>query len=100
MSKELTDKWKNGELPSGYYYLKDGKETYIHECFNSIHKIVPNRFMFLAPVPSYEELQKLKEQLQEAINALKDINEHTKELSFPSYTGMVCYTILKKWGVK
>ena len=65
MSKELTEKWKNGELPSGYYYLTDGKETYIHECFNSIHKVVPSRFTFLAPVPSYEELQ-------QAIALIKD----------------------------
>ena len=71
MSKELTEKWENGELPSGYYYLTNGEETYIHECFKSIHKHISSRFIFLAPVPSYEEFQSY----EKCADMLIDVNK-------------------------
>lgn len=38
----------------------------------------------------------LQRKLEIATNALKEIEKHTKELSLPSYTGMLCYKALKE----
>lgn len=61
----LTEQWKNGELPSGWYYIE------LNEPFDKIHKDisyyslgsfdieVDSNYIIevLAPVPSYEEWQ-------------------------------------------
>lgn len=39
---------------------------------------------------------RLQEKLRIATNALKEIQEYTKEYSLPSYTGMLCYKALKE----
>jgi hypothetical protein len=70
MSKELTEKWKNGELDGGIYYLllRDGttvkdKTVYVvgekqlrwhYTSFDFVKEV-------LAPVPSYEEWHKVKD---------------------------------------
>jgi len=118
MSKELTEKWKNGELSSGYYYLTDGKETYIHECFNSIHKIVPSIFTFLAPVPSYEEyrelldlnvyekdrkkVMRLEDKVERLQEQLKEANEAIMSMvgNGPYKADEIGQEYLDKWGVK
>lgn len=67
MTKTLTEQWKNGELPEGYYYIRSANNK---ECidindnwkFKSsldcgtrlFHKEVKE---VLAPVPSYDEWQ-------------------------------------------
>ena len=81
---DLTEQWKKGELPEGFYYVNDGAKVTIdyYLCgywewhFNSDIKQV------LAPVPSYDEWQaKLEEnaQLKEQINkcCLDAINRGT-----------------------
>lgn len=67
----LTEKWKKGELPSGYYYVKNEfgntfpsdysedydyiNDTVIKGFFTEVSEIKE----ILAPVPSYNEYQKL-----------------------------------------
>ena len=61
---DLTEKWKRGELPTGYYYIElirgehhiDLYKNYDNEwvdCYNNIIAKV------LAPVPSYDEWEKI-----------------------------------------
>ena len=80
MTKTLTEQWREGKLPEGYYYIRvkeQGKEKIIE------HKISGSAFFYdqnvvlgiVAPVPSYDEYKKLKEQLEIATKALKEINE-------------------------
>lgn len=71
MTKSLTEKWKDGELPAGFYYIQDytGKCVYRHltgrkpdadfiKCFKEV----------LAPVPSYEECKQLTDMDEELKN--------------------------------
>lgn len=65
----LTEKWKNGELEDGFYYTQTGKDRIIAIdmydkesntwLLNSDKDMPP--FEVLAPMPTYEELQELKE---------------------------------------
>lgn len=74
MTKSLTDKWRDWELPNGSYYVKDWdgtidrfvaqKNILWRDSNNPIY--TSERIEILEPVPSYKELQKLKEQLKEA----------------------------------
>ena len=59
---DLTEQWKKGELPSGWYYTKLWKGC------NVIDKFIGNQFLryddsdiveVIAPVPSYEEWQRI-----------------------------------------
>ena len=59
---DLTEQWKKGKLPDGWYYTKLWKGC------NVIDKFIGNQFLryddsdiveVFAPVPSYEEWQKL-----------------------------------------
>ena len=59
---DLTEQWKKGELPSGWYYTKLWKGC------NIIDKFIGNQFLryddsdiveVIAPVPSYEEWQRV-----------------------------------------
>lgn len=64
MSKELTEKWWENELPVGHYYIKyDGCSPFIYHFYKMTELKQcgdANKIEVLAPVPSYEELQKLK----------------------------------------
>ena len=106
MSKELTEKWKDGTLETGDYYCRRGKFSFIgypaygmlayrnHDSIEVVEEV-------LAPVPSYEELQKLKEQLKDANKVIKKYSDDTIYL-FPTwYNGSrLAEAYLKKWGVK
>ena len=97
MSKELTKRWKNGELSFGYYYIDfgiggvpmlfNGSEFYCERTQkpNAIRTI-------LAPVPNYDELQRLQEQLREANSIIEYYAERHGRLKACDY--------LNKWGVK
>ena len=90
MNKSLTEKWKDGELSDGYYYIKllENDEPYIHKK-DYWAKEVP--VTFCEPVPSYKENKKLQEQLKEAneiISSLKDARSSIVD------------EYIKKWGVK
>ena len=71
----LTDKWKKGELPSGWYCVKgsraEGIYAYTAEYLNNMYR-PRNSERIVEQVPSYEEWQakleentKLKERLKE-----------------------------------
>jgi hypothetical protein len=92
---DLTEKWKKGELPSGYYYVKnefgnifpsDYSENYdcisdrvIKDFFTEVSEIKE----VLEPVPSYDEwMEKTKslKVLAEAYCKEKQQNAQVKEL--------------------
>lgn len=70
---DLTDKWKKGELPSGYYYVKNEfgnifpsdysedydciSDTVIKDFFTEVSEIKE----VVEPVPSYEEWQLMQD---------------------------------------
>ena len=63
----LTEQWKKGELPNGWYYtqirgFKPDIDLYDkdNDCwfYDSEHDIHPP--LILAPIPSYEEYNRLK----------------------------------------
>ena len=64
---DLTEQWKKGELPSGYYYIIVKKEFSNRiDFYNSSATIWSYNSndvikQVLAPVPSYEEYKRLKE---------------------------------------
>lgn len=86
----LTEQWKNGNLPCGHYYvIFDKNDT--PEISRCVYKVItlsnPGVRDFedfgvekvLAPVPSYDELQQLNENaIKAAENALDTFNENTK----------------------
>lgn len=77
----LTEQWKNGELETGWYYLKTEKETSIGlyaESFGGKYWAVTpqeNISKILAEVPSYNEWQQMKAFCEE-FNALKVAEEN------------------------
>ena len=101
MKKLLTEKWKDGELPDGWYYLKVKSELanypVIAECVINYSSSKPYSDFYeyddshikeiLSPVPSYDEWQselasndelltvqkRLEKKLEIATKALKDI---------------------------
>lgn len=68
---DLTEKWKTGELEEGYYYIKVNKNlSYVEVDYYHIFGETKywsgnddeNISEVIAPVPTYEELQSLKEE--------------------------------------
>ena len=73
MSKELTEKWKNGELDLGWYYIKiywgAGYDTiFDYNTANGEFAEFGKKSVkeILAPVPTYEEYKELKKSLSKA----------------------------------
>lgn len=79
MTKSLTEQWKDGELECGYYYIKarsweyDDKwhikkkieiDYYDEDEWSSYEDC--DIYCVVAPVPTYNEYNKLKERLKEA----------------------------------
>ena len=73
----LTEKWKKGELESGWYYVKcaDGligmMSDYALYRVNLEHP--DNKITLLAKMPSYEEWQELSKQRNQLIRDVKDL---------------------------
>lgn len=64
----LTEQWKKGKLPEGHYYVKDGEnmiaeylDGYFYNDGNPMTSFSGGVDSVLAPVPSYEEWEQLKE---------------------------------------
>lgn len=92
MSKELTERWKNGELTVGLYYVKGATgivfiDDYIEIwCVDTVERKgfryedvivevverVPSHYQFSQMVKKVEELEKEKAELLEKIEELKD----------------------------
>lgn len=62
MSKDLTEQWKKGELPCGWYYIKIADIVFIDFFEGKVWKNKKDKYIdeVLAPVPSYEEWFKIK----------------------------------------
>ena len=88
MSKELTEKWKNGELDCGWYYIKiywgAGYDTiFDYNTANGEFADFGKKAVkeVLAPVPSYEDYRELlikTEQLEKRLEVSK--KEHYRTL--------------------
>ena len=59
-SEQLTEQWKQGELPEGWYYVKgnraEGIYAYTAEYLNNMYRPI-NGEIIIEQVPSYEEWQ-------------------------------------------
>ena len=87
MSKKLTEQWREGKLPEGWYYLKLNSELanypVIAECVINHSSLKPYSDFYeyddshiekvLAPVPDYNKCKKLEKKLKIAKKALNDI---------------------------
>ena len=104
MTKTLTEQWRNGTLEESMYYVKLPEEIIIANIYQLKQLDLVNdadEIEVLAAVPSYDEYKRLQKRIEISTKALKDIKEHTKEYSLPSYTGMICHKALKEMkGVK
>lgn len=112
MTKTLTEQWRNEELPIDLYYIIDklGRETIGNDC--GIRDMMVDAFNggnifikeVLSPVPSYDEYQKLQEQLNEANEVIKKYMTLGNWYDFYNEgPGMVADDMqkyLEKWGVK
>lgn len=90
----LTEKWKKGELPYGYYYIKtiSGGEVidrYYRDCTDydlcEYGDVWENRFEdeiieVLAPVPSYEEYSRLKWYAGCGPDRIVELNKENRQL--------------------
>lgn len=118
MSKELTEKWKNGELPEDCYYIldknghirKDRTCFYSHTeeqcfCFTSNNDIEE----VLSAVPDYGSLYnpndgRIPVGLFTVLKLIKRDIERTQE--YRDLTDLECgiksqvVSLLKRWGVK
>ena len=58
-NEQLTEQWKKGELPEGFYFVSDGAEVTIdyYLCDYWERHFDKSVQHVLAPVPSYEEWQ-------------------------------------------
>ena len=104
MSKELTEKWKNGKLEDDVYYVKFYTTNPPNimevgtEYLETLRKFNgTDRAEVLAPVPSYEELQKLKERIADAD---KTINYIILKGNYYFDCCEIAKSYLEKWGVK
>ena len=85
-SQDLTQQWKKGELPNGWYWVKgiraEGIYAYTAEYLNNMYR-PRNGERIIAPVPTFEEWQKHRKTLlktQEKNCDLEIINTQLKEL--------------------
>ena len=87
MTKSLTEKWKNGELKTGAYYIEwsydcDPRPSYMIDFFDKEYN--DGEFMLqrhkyidevLAPVPAYDEYKQFAD-LSKKVKTLKGLLEH------------------------
>lgn len=88
---DLTEKWKAGELEEGYYYIKVNK-TLSYVEIDYYHIFGGTRYWngnddedveeVLAPVPSYEEMQRLQKDAEQ-LDFYQDLSDTlSKECGF------------------
>ena len=78
----LTEQWKKGELPEGFYYVNDGVEVTIdyYLCDYWERHFGWDIQQIIAPVPSYDELQNMNEAVNECMAANIKLVEQNKQL--------------------
>jgi len=94
---DLTDKWKKGELPEGFYYVKDGEniiaeylDGYFYNNGEPMTSFSGGVDKVLAPVPSYDEWQALIDLYKEADVIIKKSDKENIKLKSD------CCTLAKK----
>lgn len=65
MSKELTEQWRKGTLPEGWYYVKEDEDVHISPCSKHYLLGVLKDCEVLAPVPTYEQFSQLVKKVEE-----------------------------------
>ena len=90
MTKTLTEQWRDNDLADDklyYWIISDGQELVQNKLGMCAYRLCndSDKIECLAPVPSYDEYQKLQKKLEIATKALKEAHK------FPSTT------TLKKW---
>ena len=105
MSKELTEKLRDGTIKRGYYYLSNGKENYVHEIIIiKPHFPPPRNITVLAPVPSYDKLYNKDNGIIPVLQIMKKGIERVQCIR--ELTDLECgiksqvVSLLKLWGVK
>ena len=79
---DLTEQWKKGELPSGWYYVKgnraEGIYAYTAEYLNNMYR-PRNGEKIIEQVPSYEELQNINKSVNDLMASnIKLVEENIK----------------------
>ena len=79
---DLTYKWKKGELPAGWYWIKgsraEGIYAYTAEYLNNMYR-PRNGEKIIEQVPSYEELQNINKSVNDLMATnIKLVEENTK----------------------
>lgn len=126
MSKELTEKWRNGTLPENWYYIHLKSDWGGIDCItinycdeDGVFEEYPDEDIkeVVAPVPSYDEynefmqkihilekqLSSISEQLKEANDVIKKYRRFEVALKVEKGTLIGVYPAidyLEKWGVK
>ena len=86
-SEQLTEQWKKGELPNGWYWVKGIKTeciyAYTAEYLNNMYRPI-NGEGIIAPVPTFEEWQaseKYNKHLEEVIKVYERKDKQATETS-------------------
>ena len=95
MTKDLTEQWKNGELPDDEYYCRTTHDSSVHKHYLSD---IDNENMIevLAPVPSYGDClinEALIKDLSKKVNKLIKENAKLKELLKECQYMILAYSI-------
>lgn len=81
---DLTEQWKKGELPSGWYYVKGSDGLFGMMSDYALYRVnlehPDNTISLLAPVPSYEEWQELHKRLKDTQNLELEVRRENKQL--------------------
>lgn len=76
---DLTEQWKKCELDAGWYYVKGSDGLFCMMSDYALYRVnlehPDNTISLLAPVPSYKEWQKMKEQRDACAWALDKIGD-------------------------
>ena len=87
-SEQLTEQWKKGELPNGWYWVKGSKSeciyAYTAEYLNNMYR-PRNGEIIIEQVPSYEEWQakdKENQQLKELLKECREILDYAKDFAY------------------
>lgn len=124
MSKELTEQWRNGKLPQGYYYFKTSEgvvigyiRTALKYPYGGYRCAIDDVREALSEVPDYTEWKQTEEQVQnlqrmveqecskrcELEEQLKEANDVLKQIADTrnfQYGHKFAQSYIKKWGVK
>ena len=82
---DLTEKWKKGELPAGWYWVEgnraEGIYAYTAEYLNNLYR-PRNGEKIIEQVPSYEIVNSLTKENQQLNELLKACRELFDELNY------------------